>query len=341
MDLALLREAARAAIAPDAWAFYQGTADGLADPERDARAWDRWDFVPRAMTGLTAIDTTVELGGHRLRSPITIAATAAHGGAHPDAEAATAAGATAAGVLMAYSHNATLSVEAFAAAATGPWWAQTYLQRDRAATDDYVARSTAAGASAIVLTVDVPGILADAAFRRQPVTGPVQVRGNVPITGGGAGTAAETAITPDDVARLAATAGVPVWVKGVMAAEDAVRALDAGAAGVVVSNHGRRQLHGVAPVATVLRGIVEAVDGRAPVMVDGGIRSGADVVRALALGAAAVGIGRPALWALAAGGADGVAGLLSGLQEEVAVTLAGVGVGRIADLTREMVRRSD
>jgi len=341
MDFALLRDAARAAVAPDAWAFYQGTADGLADPERDARAWDRWDLVPRAMTGLTAIDTSVELGGVRLPSPITISATAAHGGAHPDAEAATAAGAAAAGVLMAYSHNATLPVEDFAAAATGPWWAQTYLQRDRAATDDYVARTRAAGASAIVLTVDVPGILADAAFRRQPVTGAVQLRGNVPITGGGAGHAAETAITPDDVARLVTKAGIPVWVKGVMTPEDAVRALDAGAAGVIVSNHGRRQLHGVAPVATVLRGIAEAVDGRAPIMVDGGIRSGADVVRALALGAAAVGIGRPALWAIAAGGADGLAGLLRALQEEVAVTLAGVGVGRIADLVPEMVRRGD
>jgi len=341
MDFTTLREAAGAAIAPDAWAFYQGTADGLADAERDARAWDRWDLVPRVLTGLTSIDTSIELGGHRLASPLTIAATAGHGGAHPDAELATGAAAGAAGVLMAYSNNATMSVESFAAAATGPWWAQIYLQKDRAATDDYVARSVAAGASAVVLTVDVPGILADAAFRQQPVTGPIQVRGNVPVTGAGAGLAAETAITPDDIARLVETVGVPVWAKGVMTPGDALRALDAGAAGVIVSNHGRRQLHGVAPVATVLGGIAEAVAGRAPIVADGGIRSGADAVRALALGATAVGLGRPVLWALAVGGRAGVETMLATLQQEVAVTLAGLGVERIADLVPGMVRRAE
>jgi 4-hydroxymandelate oxidase len=341
MDLAPLREAARAAIAADAWGFYQGTADGRADPERDALAWERWDLVPRVMTGLTAIDTGVELGGHRLPSPFTIAATAAHGGAHPDAEVATAQAAGAAGALMAYSNNATVDVETFAAAATGPWWAQIYLQRDRARTDDYVARCVAAGASAVVLTVDVPGVLADAAFRQVPLSGAVLLRGNVAVTGGGAGAAAETSITPDDLTRLADVAGVPVWAKGVMTPEDAIRALDAGAAGVIVSNHGRRQLHGGAPVATVLGGIAEAVGGRAPIVVDGGIRSGADAVRALALGATAVGLGRPVLWALAAGGAAGVEELLATLRQEVAVTLAGLGVARVADLAPGMVRRAD
>jgi 4-hydroxymandelate oxidase len=341
MDLAPLRAAAQAAIAPDAWSFYQGTADGLADAERDARAWERWDLVPRVMTGLTSIDTTVELGGHRLASPITIAAMAAHAGAHPDAELATAAAAGAAGVLMSYSHNASVAVDRFGAAASGPWWAQIYLQRDPALTREHAARCVAAGATALVLTVDVPGILADAAFRRVPVTGPVALRGNVPVTGGGAGHATETAITPDDIGRLAEAAGVPVWAKGVMTPEDAVRAVDAGAAGIVVSNHGRRQLHGVVPVANVLRGIAEAVGGRVPIMADGGIRSGADAVRALAMGASAVGIGRPVLWALAAGGREALESMLTTLTAEVAVTLAGLGVARIADLTPAMVRRAE
>ncbi len=341
MDFAELREAARAAIAADAWAFYQGTADGRADAERDALAWERWDLVPRVMTGLTAIDTGVELAGHRLASPITIAAMAAQAGAHPDAELATVAAAGDAGVLMSYSQNATTRVEDFAVAATGPWWAQIYLQFERELTHDYARRCVAAGASALVLTVDVPGILADAAFRRLPVTGPVALRGNVPITGGGAGHAVDTAIVPDDIGWLADVAGVPVWAKGVMTPADAIRALDAGAAGVIVSNHGRRQLAGVAPVASVLRGIVDAVDGRAPVLVDGGIRSGTDAIRALALGATAVGVGRPVLWALGAAGREGVAELLATLADEVAVTLAGLGVARIADLTPAMVRRAD
>jgi 4-hydroxymandelate oxidase len=341
MDLSPLRDAARAALPDDAWGFYQGTADGRADPERDARAWERWDLVPRILTGLTAIDTSVELGGHRFASPFAIAATAAQGGCDPDGEVATIEAAAAAGVHMTYSHNATVSLERFAAAATSPWWAQIYLQRDRAATDDYVARAVAAGAGALVLTVDVPGILADAPFRRTPVTGAVALRGNVPVTGGGAGLASETALTPDDLAALVARAGVPVWAKGVLTPEDALRVLDAGAAGVVVSNHGRRQLAGVVPVAEVLRGIVEAVDGRAPVLVDGGIRSGADAVRALALGATAVGLGRPVLWALAAGGRAALTEMLAALTDEVAITLAGLGVARIADLEPAMVRRAE
>jgi 4-hydroxymandelate oxidase len=290
------------------------------------------------MTGLTTIDTSVELGGHRFASPITLAASASQGGAHPDGELATAAAAAEAGVLMSYSNNATIAVERFGAAAASPWWAQIYLQRDRSASADYVARCVAAGASALVLTVDVPGILADAAFRSVPLSGAVAVRGNVPVTGAGAGLAADTSITPDDLAELAATAGVPVWAKGVLTPDDAVRALDAGAAGVIVSNHGRRQLAGVVPVAGVLRGIAEAVGGRAPVIVDGGIRSGADVVRALALGASAVGIGRPVLWALAAGGPEALASVLATLADETRVAIAGLGAASVADITPGMVR---
>jgi 4-hydroxymandelate oxidase len=338
MDLDALRDAARAILPDDAWDFYQGTADGRADPERDARAWDRLDLLPRVLTGLREIDTSVELGGHRLVSPITIAAMAGQGACQEDGELVTAAAAASTGTLMMYSQNATIPLERFAAAAAAPWWAQIYLQRDRAATDDYVARCRAVGASALVLTVDVPGLLADAEFRRRPLSGAVAIRGNVGAIGGGAGTATETTLTPDDLARLVGTAGLPVWAKGIMVPDDAVRALDAGAAGVIVSNHGRRQFHGVAPTATVLREVVEAVDGRAPVLVDGGIRSGADAVRALALGATAVGVGRPVLWALAAGGRPGLERLLTSLMEEVTVTLAGLGVGRIADLRPEMVR---
>jgi 4-hydroxymandelate oxidase len=340
MDLAALREAARAVLPADAWAFYQGTADGLSDPERDARAWNRFDLVPRVLTGLTSIDTSVELSGHRFASPVTIAAMAAQGGCHEDGELVTIAAAAAAGVLMTYSQNATIPLERFAAAATSPWWAQIYLQRDRAVTDDYIARCRDGGAAALVLTVDVPGLLADTAFRRAPITGRVALRGNVGVTGAGAGTATESALTPDDLARMAETAGLPVWAKGILAREDAVRALDAGAAGIIVSNHGRRQLSGVIPVSAVLREIVDAVDGRAPVLVDGGIRSGADVVRALALGATAVGVGRPILWSLAAGGREGVEATLAALAEEVTAAVAGLGAARLADLIPAMVRRT-
>ncbi len=340
MDFAALRTAAQAAVAPDAWAFFQGTADGLGDTERDARAWDRWDLVPRIMTGLTAIDTSVELGGARFASPVIIAATAAHGACREEGELLTIAAAGRAGVLMTYSHNASVSVERFAAAAASPWWAQIYVQRDRVLTADYMARCADLGASAFVLTLDVPGTLADASFRRAPLAGAVAIRGNVAPTGGGAGAGAESAITPADVAAMVESSPLPVWAKGVMAPEDAIRALDAGVAGIIVSNHGRRQLGGVAPVASVLPEIAEAVAGRAPVLVDGGIRSGIDVVRAIALGATAVGVGRPVLWALAAGGQQQVEAVLQTLTEEVAVALAGLGVARPADVTPGMLRRA-
>jgi 4-hydroxymandelate oxidase len=340
MDFAPLREAARAAVAPDAWAFFQGTADGRSDPERDTRAWEHWDLVPRVLTGLTAIDTGVELGGHRFASPVTIAATAAQGACRDDGERLTIAAAARAGVLMTYSHNASVGVEQFAAAATSPWWAQLYLQRDRVVTADYMARCADLGAAAFVLTLDVPGTLADTTFRRAPLTGAVAIRGNVGPTGGGSGAAAESAITPEVLASLVEQSRLPVWAKGVMAPRDALTALDAGAAGIIVSNHGRRQLGGVAPVADVLSEITDAVAGRAPVLVDGGIRSGIDVVRAIALGASAVGIGRPVLWALAAGGQVQLEAVLQALTEEVATALAGLGAARVADVTRDMVRRA-
>ena len=186
----------------------------------------------------------------------------------------------------------------------------------------------------------MPGTLADASFRRAPLAGAVAIRGNVAPTGGGAGAGAESAITPADVAAMVEASRLPVWAKGVMAPEDATRALDAGVAGIIVSNHGRRQLGGVAPVASVLPEIAEAVAGRAPVLVDGGIRSGIDVVRAIALGATAVGVGRPVLWALAAGGQQEVEAVLETLPEEVAVALAGLGVARVADVTPGMLRRA-
>jgi 4-hydroxymandelate oxidase len=271
---------------------------------------------------------------------VTVAPTAGHGACHDEGECLTIAAAAEAGVLMTYSHNASIAVDRFAAAATSPWWAQIYVQRDRAVTADYMARCADAGAAAFVLTLDVPGTLADASFRRAPLAGPVAVRGNVGPTGGGAGAAAESSLTPADVASIVETSGLPVWAKGVMTPEDAIRALDAGAAGVIVSNHGRRQLAGVAPVADVLGRIADAVAGRAPVLVDGGIRSGADVVRALALGATAVGIGRPVLWALAAGGRGQLEAVLRALNEEVAAALAGLGAARIGEVTRDMVRRA-
>lgn len=337
MDFSGLREAARTGVSRETWDYFDGTADG--DLDRDARAWGRWDLVPRVLTSLTSIDTTVAVGGESFSSPLVLAPSASQGALHPDGEIAVRRAAAAAGMLVGYSFHATVEMERFAAAADAPWWAQTYPTQDRSISDDYLRRCAAAGARAVVLTVDMPGRLADAPFRRLPLSAPVAARGNHPRgPDGQLPLVVECCLGPDEIARTADVSGLPVWTKGVMTAEDAHRALDAGAAGVIVSNHARRQLAGVAPTAAVLGEVVAGVDGRAPVLVDGGIRSGTDVVRALALGASAAAIGRPVLWALAAGGQDGVEAMLATLAEEVRVTLAALGAASVADLRPGMVR---
>lgn len=334
MDFTGILKAGQDKTTPDTWGFILGTADG--DHHRDQRAWDKWDLVPRVMTGLTEIDTSVVIDGHRFNSPLVLAPSASQGALNPEGEVATRRAGAKAGVLVGYSFHATTPVETFAAASTDPWWAQAYAMKDRGISDAYIHRCVENGASTIVLTVDVPGTLADAPFRKIPLSAPLAVRGNYPADGSTPVT--ESYLTPDEIARTAEIAGVPVWAKGMMTPEDALRALDAGAAGVFVSNHGRRQVAGVAPTAAVLREIVEAVDDSAPVVVDGGIRSGTDVVRALALGATAVGIGRPIPWALAAGGQDALDEVVSTFNEEIRVAMASLGAGKVADLVPSMVR---
>jgi 4-hydroxymandelate oxidase len=337
MDFTELRSQAAARLATLPWEYYEGTADP-ADAGADERAWLEISTVPRVLRGLRSVDTTVVVGGLTLPTPVTVAATAAHGMAHPDGERATAAGAAAAGALMVYSSSASVEVTSFAAACSGPWWAQTYIMKDLAATRDYLTRCREAGADAIVLTVDQAGALADTAFRAASRHVPT-----VPANWPGWSWAEMTAnldptLTPDHIGWVADVTGRPVHVKGILHPDDAVRAIDAGAAGIVVSNHGRRQLAGVLPTAAALASVVDAVAGRVPVSVDGGIRSGVDVLRALALGATAVGIGRPILWGLAVDGPDGVAAVIATLTAELRQALAAAGAASPADLDRSFVR---
>ncbi len=338
MDLEALRSAARAHLDDAGWQYYQGVADGRPDTDLDADAWAAIHLVPRVLQGLTAVDTSVALGGSVLSTPVMVAATAAHELADRDGETATAAGAASAGALMVYSASASVEVTAFGAIATSPWWAQVYLMSDRRLTDDYLARAVAAGAGAVVLTVDNAGTLADAPFRTSATT-LTSVPANYPgMTWAEMSASIEPGLVPADIGRMAQSTGLPVHVKGVLHPADAVLAVEAGAAGVVVSNHGRRQVAGVVPTALVLAEIVAAVDGRVPVMVDGGIRSGIDVVRAVALGAAAVGVGRPVLWGLAAGGSSGVASVLTSLTAELRQAMASLGAPVLGALNPSMVR---
>ncbi len=366
MDFTDLQASARTALDEMAWAYYQATADatpagprpgrapdepgpatahpgpGRGPFDRDVLAWGRFDLVPRVLQGAGQPDLTVTLpeslhrGGATLRTPIMVAATAGHGMAHPDGEVATGTGAAAAGALMVYSNSATVEVGKFGAAVSCPWWAQLYLQRDRGRSRDYLQRARAAGAGAVVLTVDLNGA---ASFRKTVQTRLTAQPGNFPqMTWQEMSASYAAGLDLDVIAEIADMAGLPVVVKGVLHPQDAVRAIGAGAAAVIVSNHGRRQVTGVIPTADALAGVIDAVAGRAPVLVDGGIRSGVDALRALALGASLVGVGRPTLWGLASGGSTGVRSVLDALTEELSQAMAAMGATTPGDLDRGMLR---
>lgn len=340
MDLVDLRRRAQAAVDPLAWAYYQATADaGTPGSESDARRWAQIALIPRVLRGRASVTTTIRLGAAVLATPVVVAATAAHGMAHPDGELATAAGAARAGALMVYSNSATVEVGRFGAAASGPWWAQVYVMQDRGVTRDYLRRSVAAGAGAIVLTVDNPGAVAEPDFRFETQARIRSSPGNYPQwTWPEMSANIEPALTPDDITWVRELTGLPVHVKGILHPGDAEMAIDVGASGIIVSNHGRRQVVGVLPVSQALGPVVDAVAGRGPVTVDGGIRSGADAARALALGATAVGIGRPVIWGLAADGTQGVETVVGGLTSQLRQALAALGAASPADLDRSFIR---
>ena len=343
--LAGLRDRARAALPPDVWAYHEaGSGEETTAGEAEA-AWRAFRLRPRVLRDVSRVDAGTGLLGTDLASPFAVAPTAQHSLATPEGECATVRGAGAAGCLTVVSTRASRTLEEVAAAATGPWWFQAYPMRDPALTGALVARAAAAGARAVVLTVDTPYV-----GRKPRVAG---VRFAVPddeylvnlarhLTPGAAGREAaeqDPATTPDAVGRLAAAGGLPVLVKGVLRGDEALRCVEAGAAGVVVSTHGGRQLDRALPSALALADVVAAVGGRVPVLVDGGIRSGTDALVALGLGATAVLVGRPVLWALAAGGADAVTGLLEELAADLRHVLALAGATSPADVGPDLVVR--
>jgi (S)-3,5-dihydroxyphenylglycine transaminase len=270
---------------------------------------------------------------------------------HEHGEPATARGCGESGACLVVSAFSSRSLEEIAAAATGPLWLQTYCFRDRDAVTDLVGTAARAGLQAIVLTVDTPRMgrrLRDLrnGFRVPPGTRPVNLATSVAAPAGAAAfddPARHSAVTMDPAADwsyvtwLLANSPLPVLLKGILAGEDAARAVDAGAAGVIVSNHGGRQLDGAPAGLTVLPEVAAAVDGRCPVLLDGGVRTGGDVLAALAWGADAVLVGRPVLHALAVDGSAGVAGLMGLLTEEITEAMMLTGRPAIADVDRSLV----
>ncbi len=353
LDLSLedLERDARHIIGEMAYAYYAGGADDERLLEQNVTAWSHWQLHPRVLAGISEVDLSTTVLGTAVRSPVAIAPTAIQGLAHVDGEVATARGAAAQGALMVLSSLATCSLEEVdAGAPAGTRWMQIYILRERARTVELAQRAEAHGYGALVLTVDapVPGL------RLRELRGDVHLPHDLALPnlvgrstesareGGFMAVSREfePALTPDDIGWLAGLTALPVVVKGVQRADDAVRCLDAGAAAVVVSNHGARQLADAPPTADILREVIDAVAGRAEVYVDGGLRRAPDVVKALALGARAVLIGRPSLWALATGGADGVASLLQWYESELRRAMALCGAAAVSQLERSLVRRA-
>ena len=341
LDLPALEERARAQLPADVFDYYAGGAESETTLREAPASWRSWRLRPRVLTGITSVPLATELLGSAVGSPIGVAPWAYQGMAHPDGELATARGAAAAGSLMTVSTSATRTLEEVAGAAQGsPRWFQLYRLHSVAHTDDLARRAGDAGYAALVLTVDLPLL---GRRRRDLAHGfalPADLRmANHPVDADRPGLAdlATATWTFDDVARFGALSGLPVVVKGVLRGDDAVRCVQAGASAVWVSTHGGRQVDPAVAAAHALPEVVDAVGDEVEVYADGGVRAGSDVLTALALGARAVFVGRPTIWGLAAGGADGVARVLTGLGEELAHAMALCGVDDVRSVPRDTV----
>ena len=353
-DLSLedMEREARQLIGEMAYAYYSGGADDERLLSGNVSAWGHWQLHPRVLAGIRTVSTTTSFLGSKVGSPVAIAPTAIQGLACEEGEVATARGAAAAGSLMILSSLATCPLEDVATAAPdGVRWMQVYVLRERARTEDLIARAVASGYRALVLTVDAP--VSGLRLREWRIGMHLPDDLNLPNLAGDSTSSAreggfmgvvtrefEPALTPDDVGWLAALSSLPVVVKGVQRSDDAARCVEAGAAGVVVSNHGARQLADAPATADILPEIVDAVAGRAEVFVDGGVRRAPDVLKALALGARGVLVGRPSLWAVATGGSEGVARLLAWYETELRRAMALCGVGAVDAADRSLVRRT-
>jgi isopentenyl diphosphate isomerase/L-lactate dehydrogenase-like FMN-dependent dehydrogenase len=330
--------------------YFAGGAGDEVTLRENATAWGQWRLRPRVLTEADEVSTATEVLGRPASMPILVAPVAYQRMAHPEGEAEMARGAAEAGTVMCLSTlSNTRPADVAAAAPQGRHLFQLYAFDDPGVTRALMDEAIDSGFEAILVTVDAPPGGNRERDRRNRFTMPSELGtpGLTAATGGGRELSIEEvfslmnqALTWADVADLASECSVPVFVKGLLAAEDAELALDHGAAGVVVSNHGGRQLDRALATADALPEVADALDGRATLLVDGGIRRGVDVATALALGADAVLVGRPALWGLASGGREGVSTVLGLLREELGLALALLGCASPAELSRAHVRRA-
>jgi 4-hydroxymandelate oxidase len=332
----------RMAATPAAWDYYAGGSGDELSLTDSRTAWNRLRLRPRVMVDVSRRDLATAAFGVPLAHPIIVAPTAAHNLAHADAERLSAAGAAGAGALFTLSTISSAPMEEIASTVpAAPRWFQLYAPDDRDACRALVERAAAAGYGAVVLTVDLPFPGNRERDRRNdfavdlgvhlPADQPVDPETGVVIV---------PTMDWDELAWLRSICTIPLVVKGILRADDASRAVDAGCDGIWVSNHGGRQLDtAIAPVDALLE-VADAVGDRALLVVDGSVRRGIDVLKGLALGADLVAVGRPALWGLAVAGADGVQRVLEILRDELSLSMALSGCRSIAEITPDLVHRS-
>jgi isopentenyl diphosphate isomerase/L-lactate dehydrogenase-like FMN-dependent dehydrogenase len=335
---------------PGAFGYFAGGAGDERTLRDNVEAYSRWRLRPRVLTGVAEASTATTVLGFDVSMPLLVAPVAFQRVAHPDGELATARAAQAAGTVFILSTLATSTpADVAAAAPSGPRWFQLYCFRDGGITRALIEQAEAAGFGALVLTVDAPRLGRRERDIRTGFEIPAEV--TVPSFAAAAGDAVggtpadmfalmDPAIGWRDLEDLAAQSELPLLVKGILTEEDARLACDHGAAGIVVSIHGGRQLDGASATLDALPEVVDAVEDRVEILVDGGVRRGTDVVKALALGARAVLAGRPVLWGLAADGERGALRVLELLRDEIELALLLAGCDSPGSVTRAHVTAS-
>ena len=341
-------ERARALLPQGPYDYYAGGAGDEWTLRENRAAFERIALRPRVLVDVSTVDPSTTVLGHPVSMPVLAAPTALQRMAHTEGEVATARAFRDAGSVMTLSTLASSTIEDVAEPG-GSRWYQLYVLEDRDLTAELVKRAYAAGYSALVLTVDLPVLGIRDRDERNSFSPPVGVEfANLAVKRPGDADGSDLftyvfsehdrSLTWDDLPWIRSLAPLPLVLKGIVTAEDARLAVEAGVDGIVVSNHGGRQLDGTVASLDALPEVVEAVDGRAEVLLDGGVRRGVDVLKALALGARAVSIGRPVLWGLAVDGAEGVRRVLEILRLELDVAMAIAGCRTVAEITSDLVR---
>lgn len=330
---------ARKKLHPAAWDFYSAGAEDEVTLLRNRVAFERITLRPRVLVDASGISLAATVLGTPVSMPLLAAPTAMHGLADPEAECATARGIGHAGTLMVASSESTCSLEEIASAATGPLWLQLYIYHERHFGEALVRRAEEAGCRAIVLTVDAPVWgQKDRSARSWDTLPEVPPNGNFPD----GADYDPLPLTWNDVDWLRSYTTLPILLKGILTAEDARLAVEHGVEGIVVSNHGGRQLDGapatIEALPEVVAAVREAAGDRCEIFLDGGVRRGTDVLKALALGARAVLLGRPVLWGLAVGGEEGVAHVLDILRDELERAMILAGCPTLDAVNRSFVR---